>query len=79
MPGASVTSANQAVHVSNQPETIDISGAKTWDDANDQDGLRPESITVHLLADGVEKAKKTVTEQDGWRWTFTNLPKCENG
>ena len=79
MPGASVTSANQAVHVSNQPETIDISGAKTWDDANDQDGLRPESITVHLLADGVEKAKKTVTEQDGWNWTFASLPKYENG
>ena len=79
VPGASVTSASQEVHVSNQPETIDISGAKTWDDANDQDGLRPESITVHLLADGVEKAKKTVTEQDGWRWTFTNLPKYENG
>ena len=79
VPGASVTSANQAVHVSNQPETIDISGSKTWEDANDQDGLRPESITVHLLADDVEKAKKTVTEQDGWRWTFTNLPKYENG
>lgn len=62
VPGASVTSASQAVHVSNQPETIDISGAKTWDDANDQDGLRPDSITIHLMANGVEKAVKTVTE-----------------
>ena len=48
--------------MSNQPETIDISGAKTWDDANDQDGLRPDSITIHLMANGVEKAVKTVTE-----------------
>ncbi|MDO4356018.1 MAG: Cna B-type domain-containing protein [Clostridia bacterium] len=57
------------------PETIDISGSKIWDDADNQDGVRPESITINLLADGKEVAEKTVTEADSWNWTFNNLPK----
>ena len=79
IPGSGVTSLNQVVQVTNQPETIDLSGRKTWRDANDQDGMRPESITLHLMANGVEKAQKTVTEQDGWAWTFTGLRRYENG
>ncbi|MBQ1306207.1 MAG: Cna B-type domain-containing protein, partial [Erysipelotrichales bacterium] len=27
---------------------------KVWDDEDNADGFRPESITVHLLADGEE-------------------------
>ena len=37
-----------------QPETTEITGTKTWNDANNQDGKRPESITVILLANGTE-------------------------
>ena len=79
IPGSGVTSLNQVVQVTNQPETVDLYGRKTWRDANDQDGMRPESITLHLMANGVEKAQKTVTEQDGWAWTFTGLRRYENG
>ena len=79
IPGADVTSVSQVVHVTNQPETIDISGTKTWQDAKNQDGLRPESITIHLWANGVEKAQEVVTAQDGWAWTFDGLPRYENG
>ncbi len=61
------------------PETIDVSGSKTWDDNNDQDGKRPESITVNLLADGVEIDSVTVTEADGWAWSFTDLDKYAAG
>ena len=56
-------------------ESVEVSGGKTWNDANDQDGIRPESITINLLADGQKIASKTVTEADGWKWSFTNLPK----
>ena len=38
-----------------KPETTEISGTKTWNDAEDQDGKRPESITVKLLANGEER------------------------
>ena len=64
---------------SHTPETTEVSGSKTWDDANDQDGKRPASITINLLANGVQKESKTVTEEDNWSWSFTNLPKYENG
>ena len=36
------------------PSTTEISGSKTWNDANNQDGIRPTSITINLLADGVQ-------------------------
>ena len=64
---------------SHTPETTEVSGSKTWDDADNQDGKRPESITIRLLANGQEKASKTVTAENDWKWSFTNLPKYENG
>ena len=42
-------------------------------------GKRPTSITINLLANGVQKESKTVTEEDNWSWSFTNLSKYENG
>ena len=61
------------------PEKTTISGSKTWDDADNQDGKRPSSITVRLLADGTEAASKTVTEAEGWAWSFENLDKYKDG
>lgn len=61
------------------PETTSVSISKTWDDKDNQDGKRPESITIRLLANGVEKDVKTVTAADNWTWTFDNLPKYEAG
>lgn len=60
-------------------ELTDISGAKTWDDADNQDGVRPESITVNLLANGEEVDEQVVTVEDDWSYTFTGLPKFEAG
>lgn len=64
---------------SHTPEEIDLSGSKTWDDAENQDGKRPDSITIRLYANGEQVKVVTVTEEDGWKWNFTNLPKYENG
>ena len=61
------------------PEQTEVSGSKTWDDNDNQDGVRPEQITIRLLADGKEIDQKTVTESDQWAWSFENLPKFENG
>ena len=61
------------------PETTEISGSKTWDDKDNQDGKRPESITVRLLANGTEVANKEVKARDNWTWKFENLPVYENG
>ncbi len=64
---------------SHTPATTEVSGSKTWDDADDQDGKRPDSITIRLYANGEQVKVVTVTEEDGWKWNFTNLPKYENG
>ncbi len=65
------------------PKTIDISGMKIWEDNNNQDGLRPESITVNLLADGIKLENKTLTVKEdvegNWKYSWTGLPKYKNG
>ncbi|MEE0956098.1 MAG: Cna B-type domain-containing protein, partial [Eubacterium sp.] len=60
-------------------ETTEVTGTKTWNDSDNQDGVRPDSITVRLLADGEEVDHKSVTEEDGWTYSFTNLPKYADG
>ena len=72
-------SAGFVITNSHTPVEIDLSGSKTWDDADDQDGKRPDSITIRLYANGEQVKVVTVTEEDGWKWNFTNLPKYENG
>ncbi|WP_248686390.1 Cna B-type domain-containing protein [Streptococcus merionis] len=61
------------------PAMTSISGTKTWDDGGNQDGKRPASITVNLLANGQKVQSKTVTEADGWNYSFDNLPQYANG
>ena len=61
------------------PETVNVAGSKIWNDNNNSDNKRPESITIRLKANGKEVASKNVTEEDDWKWTFNDLPKYENG
>ena len=61
------------------PEIITISGTKTWQDNENQDGKRPESITVNLLENGTEIKDVKVTAANDWKYSFTDLPKYKNG
>lgn len=72
------------------PKMIDYQVTKTWNDNNNQDGKRPDHITVHLMktvggvTTEVEKYDIKVAEADPangnvWKHTFTNLPKYEAG
>ena len=82
--GYSLTSTNKEGSITTLTntyfiETIKIEGTKTWSDGGNQDGSRPSSITVNLLANGTKVASKEVTAKDNWKYSFTDLPKYENG
>ena len=72
---------NYTVTVTNThtPETITYKITKSWDDLDNNDGVRPPSVTVRLKADGVEIASQVLSEANGWTYTFTNLPKYKQG
>ena len=61
------------------PEFVEASVVKVWDDADDQDGIRPATLDVELLADGEsldEPIIVTLTSEDGWaEKKIENLPK----
>ncbi|MCW6652791.1 Cna B-type domain-containing protein [Aerococcaceae bacterium NML210727] len=58
-------------------ETVSVSGKKVWDDANNQDGKRPQSITVTLYVNGSAHPASTreLSEANGWTYSFDALPK----
>ena len=55
---------------SHTPGKTTVAVEKVWDDEDDQDGLRPESVTVKLLADGEDTGLTlTLSEKNGWKAT----------
>ena len=70
------------------PETTSISGRKTWNDSSNQDGVRPDSITVELLktVNGTttsmgDNYKRTLTGNtvDTVDYSWSDLPVYEAG
>ena len=71
---AQLTDGGYNITNTHTPETTSISGTKHWDDNDNQDGARPNEITVNLLADGVIYKTIIVTEATDWTYTFEDLP-----
>ena len=73
------------------PELVDINGLKVWDDADDQDMIRPESIEITLLANDVavtvdgngntitNPVTVTADANGDFKWSFTDLPRFKPG
>lgn len=47
---------------------------KQWDDDLDRDGLRPESVDVHLMANGRDSGKVVTLSAPEWSGSFENIP-----
>lgn len=61
-------------------ETASITVTKIWNDEDDRDGLRPESVTLSLLANGEQVNSAALTgEGNTWTYTFTEMPVYEDG
>ncbi len=64
---------------SHTPEQTTVTVTKTWDDADDKDGIRPVEINVTLLANGEEAGTAVLSESNGWTHTWDGLYKYEGG
>ena len=62
-----------------EPELRNITVQKIWVDNDNRDGNRPESVTVRLLAGGEEIRTAVLRAENGWKYTFTDLPKTAHG
>ncbi|MCW1043360.1 Cna B-type domain-containing protein, partial [Streptococcus anginosus] len=57
-----------------------LTGQKTWNDANNQDNIRPTEIKVRLLADGKDTGKMaTASAATGWKYSFEGLDRYKDG
>src|SRR5699024_6189403 len=60
-------------------EKTSLTVTKSWNDENDKDGIRPDSVKVNLLADGKDTGKTiTLNEDNNWTNAFKNLDKKIN-
>ena len=63
-----------------KPSEIEMAVSKVWDDYNDQDGIRPESVIVRLLADGEDTGRFIkLSDENNWSTRFANLPEFKDG
>ena len=60
-----------------EAEFVDVPVAKIWNDNDNKDGNRPDSITVRLYADGVEVDSHVLTAAEDWEFTFTEKPRYQ--
>lgn len=62
------------------PAVVNVSARAAWNDANNQDGIRPTDTLVQLYADGTALGDKAVIESNKeWTKTWSNLPKYKAG
>ena len=50
-----------------------ITVAKIWDDSDNADGIRPESVSVTLLRSGKKLTTVSLSRENGWKHTFLKL------
>ena len=59
-------------------ETVIVKGTKTWEDLDNAYGIRPDSITLNLYADGEDTGlDATASEETEWTYEFEEQPKYD--
>ncbi len=61
--------------LSHKPATLDTGVKLTWKNDQNAQALRPESVNVQLLSDGLPCAVATLNAGNGWAAEWTGLPK----
>ena len=52
------------------PDVVNVTINKVWVDADNQEGKRPDSVTVTLLRSDDPSFSETITLSDGGKWTY---------
>ena len=74
------SSGGAVLTVEDTPITTSVTATKTWDDGDDQDGIRPDSVTVQLYADGEAYGDPIeLAEDNGWTYTWSDLNAYSDG
>lgn len=75
-----ITTITTNITNTHKPKTVQKTIRKVWDDENDQDKIRPDSVRFNLLANGKDVVDiVTLNSENGWKTRSKVLPKCENG
>ncbi|MCK9251510.1 MAG: Cna B-type domain-containing protein, partial [Clostridiales bacterium] len=74
--GYSTDETGHVITNTHVPETTSVSVRKVWNDADNQDGIRPASVSVQLKAGGIAVGSPVTLDADNsWSHTWTGLPK----
>lgn len=75
-----ITTITTNITNTHKPKTVQKTIRKVWDDENNQDKIRPDSVRFNLLANGKDVVDiVTLNSENGWKTRSKVLPKCENG
>ena len=62
------------------PENVTVNVIKVWNDSDNNDGIRPEEVSVQLYANGNKTGNPILLNaNNNWKYSFENLAKYDNG
>ena len=67
------------VTITNTEEETSATVRKVWNDSDNQDGIRPASLTVDLMNGTTKVAEVTLNAGNNWTQTVEHLLKYNNG
>ncbi|MBQ7929248.1 MAG: Cna B-type domain-containing protein, partial [Methanobrevibacter sp.] len=76
---SSVSDYSFIVNNTHVPVVTSVDVTKVWNDANDQDGVRPAEVTVVLVSDGKVINTAVLNANNNWHASFKELPVYSNG
>jgi len=76
-----INTSNATITNTYNVEKISFTVEKDWDDNDDNDGIRPETVEVRLLAGGepVENSTVILNSNNEWTYTWENLHAMNDG
>lgn len=72
--GYTVTLSHEVVEIPDVPNTRDFTIRADWNDEDNKDGMRPDSVKVAVIKNGEKFADISIDKENGWKYDYTGLP-----